>query len=68
MPHLRLLLEGDLFVVVDAAVAALELALLDARRTQLALLLQRRQTPCLLQLLLPRFALRLLAPKVGGLS
>lgn len=68
----RLLLEGDLGVVVDAALAAVvrqgAAAHAHAGGAQLAPLLQRRQPARLLQLLLARLPLRLLALRVRQTS
>ena len=59
-------LEGDLLVVVDLAAAhAHQLPAADAGRAQLPPLLQRRQPPRLLQLLLAGLPLRLLALQRG---
>ena len=59
-----LFLKGNLLVEVDATAPLGALLHLDARGAQLALLLQLRQAPCLLQLLLPCLPLCLLAPAV----
>jgi len=57
-----------LLVVVDVAAAPRALLHLDARRAQLALLLQRGQPTRLLQLPLARLALGLLAAARGGVG
>ena len=59
------LLEGDLRVVVDAAAGPLAARKLNARRLELPTLLQRREPPRLLELLLTCLALGLFATCVG---
>ena len=61
----RAQVERHLRVVVDAAAALVLAAHVDARGFELALLLQRREPPRLLELRLARLALRLLAARVG---
>eukprot|EP00962_Isochrysis_galbana_P022508 scaffold6732_cov99-Isochrysis_galbana.AAC.2 len=61
----RNLLEGDLGVVVNAAHLARPAGQLDPGRLELAPLLQRRQPARLLEGLLARLALGLLAARVG---
>ena len=58
-------LKRNLRVVIDAADALRALHRLDTGRLELTLLLQRRQTTCLLELLLARFSLRLFTLGVG---
>ena len=60
----RHLLERYLRIIVDAAHAPRALRHLDPRRLEFAPFLQRREAPTLLELLFPRFALRLLAARV----
>lgn len=64
-PNGRLLLEGDLLVVVHAASLQRSLPDVDSGGPEFASLLESRQTPGLFQLLLSRLPLGLLALGVG---